>query len=313
MKTLLLIDGHAIIHRAFHALPPLTNRDGIQTNAVYGFFTMLHRTLSDYKPTHLVVCFDTPKPTFRKELFQGYQSKRPRMDDTLKPQIPLIKALLDAGKIGRIEKEGFEADDMIGTLSEKYKKLDYRVLILTGDKDILQLVDDNVLVITPITGLSNVKLYTTQEVINKFFVQPTQIPDWKALAGDPSDNYPGAVGIGPKTAANIIAQFGDVETLYDKIDQLENLKAKQILINSKKNVLLFKNIATIKRDVEILNDVDTCEFKGFSEELRVEMEKLQMNSIIKRFFEGKPIVPHIIPDKKVEKKEGPDNSQLDLF
>src|SRR3989338_3747664 len=221
MDTLLLIDGNAIMHRAFHALPPFKTKDGIPTNVIYGFFSMLHKSIADFKPNFIVVCFDTPKPTFRNKIFKDYQAQRPKISDDFITQIPLVKEALDKAGIIHLEKDGFEADDLIGTISNKYKTNQIRVLILSGDRDIQQLVDKNVFVITPKLGLSDIKIYDTAEVLNTFGLNPEKIPDLKALMGDSSDNYTGAKGIGPKTAAKLIQQFGSIKEIYSHLNEIE--------------------------------------------------------------------------------------------
>lgn len=311
MKTLLLIDGHAIIHRAFHALPPLTNRDGTPTNAIYGFFTMLYKAINDFKPDYMVVCFDSPKPNFRKELYEGYQATRPTMVDDLKPQISLIKELLDKAHIKRIEKEGFEADDLIGTLATAGKKEDIKTLILTSDKDIMQLVNEKILVVSPLTGLSSIKLYTPEEVETKLDIKPEQIPDYKALSGDPSDNYPGAQGIGSKTAAKLLHQFSNVENLYAHINDIPNEKQKEILLSNKDNVMVFKKIATIVTDVPIDLTLDQTAFSGFHPEMKQKLQKLHLNTLLKRFFEEKKLETPKPP--KTETPPADNSSQIDLF
>lgn len=309
MKTLLLVDGHAIIHRAYHALPPLHNKDGIPTNAVYGFFSMLHKAIIDFKPDYLVVAFDTPKPTFRKELYTSYQATRPEMVDDLKPQIKLIKTLLDKAHIARMEKEGYEADDVIGTIAHHSKDNDLRVLILTGDKDIMQLAQPNITIMSPQLGLSNIKLYTPEEVELKLGIKPNQIPDFKSLAGDPSDNYPGAQGIGVKTAAKLLQQFQTVENLYKHLDEVENPKIKSILEKHREDVELFKKIATIVTDVDIHNNLEQTAYTGFHQEMKEELQKLQLSSLLKRFFETKPEVKK----EPVQKKAEQPNDQIGLF
>src|SRR3989338_5050149 len=180
MQTLLLIDGNAIMHRAYHALPPFKTKDGTPTNVIYGFFSMLHKSIIDFKPTHIVVCFDTPKPTFRNRIFKEYQAQRPKIADDFIVQIPLLKEALDKAGVIHLEKDGYEADDLIGTISNKFKTNQIRVLILSGDRDIQQLVDKNVFVITPKLGLSDIKIYDSAEVKKKYGLEPTKIPDLKA-------------------------------------------------------------------------------------------------------------------------------------
>lgn len=241
MNRLVLIDGNAILHRAYHALPPLTAPDGSIVNAVYGFGTMLLRLIGDLKPTHVAVAFDRPKPTFRKKLFEGYQAKRPKMDEELAYQIPKVHALISGFGIPIFEKDGFEADDVIGTLVKK-EGMD-QIIIVTGDKDILQLVEDEkILVYMPTKGLSQAKLYGEKEVVERMGVAPNKIPEFKALAGDPSDNYPGVPGIGPKTAVALLAKYKTLEGV---------LKTKELTAQERKSACLGKDLATIRTNVPL--------------------------------------------------------------
>ncbi len=312
MKTLLLIDAHAMIHRAYHALPELTNKDGVPTNAVYGFFMILQKVLSEFQPTHLAICFDTPVKTFRKELFKEYQSKRPPMETTLKVQIPLIKELLVKGNITCLEKPGFEADDVIGTLAEKHKKDFNRILILTGDKDLLQLTDNNVFVITPKQGVTNFMLYTPEEVVKKLGVTANLVPDYKSLAGDSSDNYNTAKGIGPKTAVKLLTQFHTVEGLLEHVDEVENEKWKNTLKEFKETILLFKQIATIVRNVDIDATDEELTFKGFDQNMKSQLLELNLNSLITKLFAIKQTEVVESPKKPV-KEIKKDTEQIDLF
>lgn len=243
---LLLIDGHAILHRAFHALPPLTNSAGQQTNAVYGFTTMLLNLIQTLKPTHLAVAFDLPTPTFRMQIWTQYQEKRPEMQSDLADQIPLVHELLDALGIPYFEVPGYEADDVIGTLS----KNDGDVAIVTGDRDMFQLINDHVKVVVPIKGLSQTKTYSSELVEEEFGVKPSQWVDVKALKGDSSDNYPGVAGIGPKTAQDLIAKYETLENLYKHIDELP-LKVKLKLANGVEMAGLSQKLAKIATDVPL--------------------------------------------------------------
>lgn len=310
MKTLLLIDGNAIMHRAFHALPSFKTKSGIPTNIVYGFFSTLHKAVSDFKPTHLVVCFDTPKPTFRNEIFKEYQIQRPKIQDEFKVQIPLLKEALFAGGIQLLEKDGFEADDIIGTLAKKAEKEHMKVLILTGDRDILQLVDKNIFVIAPQTGLSNIKMYDEGEVKNKMLVSPAKIADLKALTGDPSDNYPGAKGIGPKTAAKLIDRFHSVENLLENLDKLDNDKIKTILKNEKEIIELSKKLSTIVVDIPLQIDLEKAKFEWFHNNLKDFFSKLEIKSLTKRIF-NQTQTP--LENKDVTKKETKNKDQISLF
>ena len=301
MQTLLVIDGNAIMHRAYHAIPPFKSADGTPTNVVYGYISMLNKVVTDFKPDYLISCFDTPKDTFRNKLFKEYQSQRPKIDDDFIVQIPLVKQAVDAAGIERMEKDGYEADDLIGTITRIFEKNKFRVIILTGDKDIFQLITENVFVASPQLGLANIKIFDRSEVEKKLDVKPDQIIEYKALAGDPSDNYPGASGIGPKTACKLIHQFGTVEKIYKNIDDVESEKIKGILKNEKDNVLISKKLATIVTDVDIDLDIEKLKFKVFNKNLINFLEKYQMNTLIKRIFNV----------KDVEKKEEPKKEKAD--
>ncbi|KKQ24264.1 MAG: polymerase protein [Candidatus Roizmanbacteria bacterium GW2011_GWC2_37_13] len=304
MNTLLLIDGNAIMHRAYHALPPFKAADGTPTNVVYGYLSMLNKVVDDFKPDYLISCFDTPKPTFRNKVFKDYQIQRPKIDDEFIVQIPLVKQALDEAGIIRLEKDGFEADDLIGTISQIFDGNKFRVIIVSGDKDIFQLINDNIYVAAPQLGLANIKIFDKTEVEQKLDVSPAQIVDYKALAGDPSDNYPGAKGIGPKTAAKLIHQYGTIDNIYKKLDKIDSEKIKTILENEKDNVFVSKKLATILTDVEISLDIEKSKFKGFNENLKQFLEKYQMNSLVKRIFNENEIK---------EKAEKPKNNQIGLF
>lgn len=247
MTKLVVIDGNAIMHRAFHALPPLTTPTGEPINAVQGFLNMLLKIVEELEPTHLAVCFDRPEPTFRKALSKEYQAHRPEMDDTLSPQFPKIQAVLKAMHIPVYDKAGFEADDLIGTIATKTKA--DSVAIVTGDKDILQLVNDKVKVYLPIKGLSVGQLMSAKDVKAKLGVLPNQIVDLKALIGDPSDNYKGVPGIGPKTAEVLLAEYKNLENIYKNLDKIKPAVAKK-LEEGKDSALLSQNLAQIRFDVD---------------------------------------------------------------
>lgn len=304
MQTLLIIDGNAIMHRAYHALPPFKAKDGTPTNVVYGYISMLNKVLVDFHPEYLVSCFDTPKPTFRNKLFKEYQSQRPKIDNDFIIQIPLVKQALDAAGVERIEKDGFEADDLIGTITKIFEANNFRVIILTGDKDIFQLITENVYVAAPQLGLANVKIFDKSEVEKKLEVTPDQIIDFKALVGDPADNYPGAKGIGPKTASKLIHQFETVEKIYENLEKIESEKVRKILKNESENVFLSKKLATIMTDVNITLDIEKLRFKSFNNVLINFLNKYQMDSLSRRIFKIKDV-----PKKTEEKK--PD--QIGLF
>jgi DNA polymerase-1 len=234
MSKLVLIDGNAILHRAYHALPKtLTNSKGELTNAVYGFTSMLLRIIEDLKPTHLAVCFERKEPTVRKEEVKQYQAHRPETDKGLVDQFQKARDVLESMNIRFFEKSGYEADDLIGTMAKKAGKSKgiNEVIIITGDRDILQLVDDKrkIKVYMPIKGLSKSKLYGEKEVLETLKVTPKQVVDYKALVGDPSDNYPGVTGIGPKTAEKLLSEYNDYKNVYKNLNKIDkNIKRKLV-------------------------------------------------------------------------------------
>lgn len=289
MNRLVLIDGNAILHRAYHALPPLTAPDGSLVNAVYGFTTMLLRINNDLRPTHIAVCFDRPKPTFRKKLFKGYQAKRPKMDEELVGQIEKVHEVVRAFGLPIFEKDGFEADDVIGTLAAKEKKGIDQTIIVTGDKDILQLVNDHTYAYMPTKGLSEAKLYMEKDVVERMGVRPTRIPDLKGLMGDASDNYPGVDGIGPKTAVLLIDIFGSVENVYKAIGKkdkkLENFSASVIgkLEKGKESAKLSKDLATIRTNVELDETLENAHVTTLdTPQARKILGELHFHSLLKR-------------------------------
>lgn len=321
MNRFIIIDGNAILHRAYHALPPLTDPNGRVVNAVYGFTTMLLKLVTDLTPSYLAVCFDRPKPTFRKELFAGYQAKRPKMDDDLVPQIGILHELLNSFHIPIYEVDGFEADDVIGTLVHTLDvgrqtsddPID-QVVIVTGDRDILQLVvDEKVLAYMPMKGLSEAKLYGENEVRERLGVLPQKIPDYKGLAGDASDNYPGVPGIGPKTAVSLLDTYGSVEGVYAAVEENKTNGLSQNTIEKlktgKESALLSKNLATIRSSAPIdfvsadcvLPDLATEEAKKF-------LGSLNFHSLVKRLSGGKTEKE----EKKETKKKTPSNNSEQL-
>ena len=305
MNTLLIIDGNAIMHRAFHAIPAFKTKKGFQTNIVYGFISMLKRTISEFTPTHIAVCFDTPKQTFREKMFKEYQAQRPKVPNEFISQIPYVKKALKAAKISCYEKDGYEADDIIGTISKKSKKENINVLILTGDKDILQLVDNLISVISPQKVLSSIKTMKTKDVKEKLGVSPVKIPDLKALMGDSSDNYFGAKGIGPKTAEKLIKQYGSIEEIYNNIENIDK-KTKKILENYKESVFLGKKLAIILKDVNIKFNISNTKFEKFNPKLKDFLLDLEMYTLAKRVFDENK-------KKSIKEKEIKKDKQISLF
>ncbi len=284
MKNLILIDSNALIHRAFHALPPFKTKKGMLVNSVYGFTSILFRIIQELKPDYLLATFDLEGPTFRDLEYKEYKAKRVKQSSEFYNQFPLIKELLKVMEIPIYEKKGFEADDVIGTIVEKLKGEDIRKTIITGDLDTLQLVDEKTEICTLKKGINHTFIYDTKAIKEKYGLTPDQIIDFKGLKGDPSDNIPGISGIGEKTAIQLIKQFGSLEKIYKDINKGEIKPPLQArLLEYKEDALMSKNLATIKKDVEIDFNLDDCKWNGFNkEEIKKILERLEFKSLIKR-------------------------------
>lgn len=261
-NKIVIFDGNALMHRAFHAIPPLTTPNGEPINAVYGVFQMLFKVINDLNPTHIIFAFDTPEPTFRKKLLEDYQAQRARMDESLSSQFEKVYDALSSMGILILKKSGFEADDVIGTLASKLKEKN-EIIIVTGDRDILQLVDKNVSLLMPGRGLSDSKIYNKDETIERMGVLPSQIIDLKALVGDPSDNYKGIKGIGPKTAVNLIEKYHNLDNIYKNLDDLSD-RYKNLLIENRESAYLSQKLATIVCDVSIDFNLKNAEVKNLA-------------------------------------------------
>ncbi|PIR74842.1 MAG: DNA polymerase I [Candidatus Magasanikbacteria bacterium CG10_big_fil_rev_8_21_14_0_10_47_10] len=310
-QLFVIIDGHAIIHRAYHALPPLTAKDGTVVNAVFGFSSMLLKVLSDLQPSHIAVSFDMAGGTFRDEIYDKYKATRVKADQDLYDQIPLVHDVVGAFNIPIYEKEGFEADDIIGTivttLSTDNSTLD--VVIVTGDKDMLQLVDTSHVQVALLTkGMSEFTLFDERMVQDTYGFGPTLIPDYKALMGDPSDNIPGVSGIGKKTGAELIQKIGSVEKIYGAIDTREKKPVTVVkesvlkkLENGKEDALMSLKLATIEKNVKGLKfDLKKCVAQDFDVQTVKDLfHKYEFFSLIKRI----PGMPE--PAAQEKKKSAP--------
>ncbi len=282
MQKLVLIDGNAIIHRAFHALPLLNNGEGTPTNAVYGFFTMLFKIVDDLKPEYLIVCFDKAAPTFRKQMYVGYQATRPKISDDLSPQFEIVHKALDEAKVKHFEIDGYEADDLIGTISKKAKAKDLQTIIVSGDRDLLQLVNSKVLMLAPIIGMTKMTLFDETKVKEKYGLEPHQLIDYKALVGDASDNYPGVTGIGPKTASGLLNKFHTLEGVYQHISELPQAQQEK-LANDAEQAALAKKLATIVLDAPVNLDEDEAKIDKIDKEaLKKVFENLGFRSLLNR-------------------------------
>ncbi|MGD8188445.1 DNA polymerase I [Brevibacillus ginsengisoli] len=282
MNHLILIDGNSIANRAFYALPLLSTSQGLHTNAVLGFTTMLLKVMEEMKPTHLFVAFDFGKVVFRHSEFVEYKGKRAKTPPELSEQFPVIRELLDAFSIQRFELEGYEADDIIGTLTLRADQADeWKVTVITGDKDMLQLVSDRVSVALTRKGVSEIELYTTKEISEKYGLTPTQIIDLKGLMGDTSDNIPGVPGVGEKTALKLLHEYGTVEEVLANIDKVSGKKLQENLRNNVEQAKMSKSLATILRDAPVEVELNDTVYNGYDSSALVEFfKKMEFKSLI---------------------------------
>jgi len=261
---LLLFDGNALVHRAFHALPPLTQpKTGELVNAVYGFASTLLKVFADFKPTHWAVAFDRPTPTFRHEMFEEYKAQRPATPEELKSQIKKVHQLVEAFHIPVFEIDGFEADDVLGTLSKQADEQGVETIIVTGDNDMLQAVLPRVKTLAPRRTFTDTILYDEEAVEQKYGIKPEQLADLKALAGDVSDNIPGVPGVGEKTAAKLLQQYGSLQGIYDHIEDITPSKLQNTLREYRTQAFRNKELSTIVKDVPIKLDLKTCQVSHY--------------------------------------------------
>ena len=296
MKKLVLIDANAIIHKAFYAIPPLTNRNKEQINAIYGFSSMLLKMIKDLKPDYITAAYDLPAPTFRHEQYAEYKANRPKKPDELIEQIPKTKEILKGFNIPVLEKQGFEADDIIGTLAKRFKNI--QILILTGDLDTLQLIDKNIKVYALRRGMSDIKIYGKKQVFERYELRPDQMVDYKGLRGDPSDNIPGAKGIGEKTAIILLKEFKTIQGLYKKIDKITDkeiekhkfltFKMVEKLRNDKKMAFFSKELTVIQLNVPIKISLKELKLDFKIENVKKAFERFHFKSLINRLLNKKP-------------------------
>jgi DNA polymerase-1 len=292
-KRLIIIDSNALLHRAFHALPPLKNSLGQETGAVYGFLLTLFKGIKDLQANYIVACFDTKAPTFRHEKFKEYKAQRPATPSGIVTQIPVAKEILAAFKIPVFAKEGVEADDLIATICtlapQQEKDLD--IYIITGDLDNLQLVNERVKVYTLGKGIKDTIIYDINKVRERFGVEPGQMIDFKALTGDPSDNIPGVEGIGKKTAAEIIQKYDNIKNLYEEISTdtaVLKPKVKEALKQNKESAFMSRELVEMKKDVDIDFKLEDCKVEEFNtKETENIFKKLEFNSLLARLSELK--------------------------
>ena len=299
-KRLIIIDGNSIINRAFYALPDMTNSDGLHTNAVYGFTRMLFKIIDDYKPTHISVAFDMKAPTFRHKEFSEYKAGRKKMPNELGQQLQPLKELLDTFNIHRMEMAGFEADDLIGTVAKKAENDDFKVYIVTGDKDAIQLASNKTTTLITKKGVGEVEEYNYDSVVERYEMTPTQFIDLKGLMGDKSDNIPGVPGIGEKTGIKLIKEFSSIENLIENTNQLKGSVKKKIEEN-KDQAVFSKKLATIITDVPIEISLDELSYGDYDKNAVIEeFKKFGFNTLIKQVLAMDGGYEESIVEEKIE-------------
>ncbi|MDO5755058.1 MAG: DNA polymerase I [Tissierellia bacterium] len=324
-KRFVMIDGSSLIFRAFYAIRDLRTKDGIFTNGVYGFLSMYYKMMEEYKPDHVLVAFDRSTPTFRHEDYEDYKGNRQETPPELKDQFGILKDVLDKMKICQIDMDGYEADDIIGTMAKIAGEKDFDVLLFTGDRDYFQLVDSNIEVLLTRKGISNLELFDVKTIHKEYGVTPKELIEVKGLMGDTSDNIPGVPGVGEKTALKYIKKYGNIETLYEHIDEISGKVTKQRLIDNEKTAYLSRSLGRIKLDVPLPITIEDCvveepdveglrgiferlEFNSFLQNLPGEessedeqfhyefMESKEISSVIKDIQKNKEMIFHIFYD-----------------
>jgi len=307
MKTLVLIDGHAILHRAYHAFPlTLKTRRGEIVNAVYGFTRILLTVLDNLKPDYLAVAFDLPYPTFRHYEFIGYQAHRPEAEEEFKEQIGRVYEVVKVLNIPIFSQRDFEADDVIGTLAkEASKKKNLETIIVTGDKDIMQLVDKKVKVYAPQKGFAQGELFDVKKVKALLGISPKQIIDYKALVGDPSDNYPGVPGIGPKTAVLLLTKYKNLKNIFKNLKKINPMVAQKIK-SGQESAFLSQKLATIVKNVSVKLDLKKCQVHDYDHQKAMRLfEELEFRSLMRK-------LPGEKRKEEKEKTKSKQNKQMAL-
>lgn len=288
-KKLVLIDGHSILNRAFFGLPDLTNSQGVHTNAVYGFLNIMFKILEEEKPDYLTVAFDVHAPTFRHKMFEEYKGTRKPMADELRQQVPLIKEMLKAMGITIVEKEGYEADDILGTLSVKAEKEGMDVAVISGDRDLLQLATEHVMIRIPKTKKTGTEIenYLADDVVEKYGVTPKEFIDVKALQGDTADNIPGVPGIGEKTAGALIAKYHSIEAVHDDAPNVKPPRASKNIVEFWDQAVMSKELATIITDAPVDYEFKDAQIDGidslYTEEAFMMCKRLEFKNLLPRF------------------------------
>ncbi|KYH34016.1 DNA polymerase I, thermostable [Clostridium tepidiprofundi DSM 19306] len=313
-ERLLILDGNSLMYRAFYGMPALTNSEGLNTNAIYGFINMLIKMKEELKPDYIVTCFDKKAPTFRHKEYSEYKAGRKKMPPELEEQFPVLRDILKKLSINIFEIEGFEADDLIGTLSVLAEEKDMYVYIVTGDRDALQLATDNVKIVINKKGMTKKEIYDKSRIIEEFGVTPTEFIDVKGLMGDKSDNIPGVPGIGEKTAFKLIKEYKSIENILMNIDKLSGKKLKENLLNFSEQAIFSKKLATIEKHVPVEIDFDSIksyddkDLKGLKEIFL----RLQFKSLIDKFPELKDVKVDMHNNTDTNAYNVEENSLLDV-
>ncbi|MFA5524866.1 MAG: DNA polymerase I [Tissierellales bacterium] len=277
----MIIDGNSLLHRAFHALPPLMNKEGIYTNGVYGFLTMFYKVTGEYRPDYISIVFDRKAPTFRHVEFKEYKAGRAKTPSELGMQFPILKEIIDNMNIHRAEIDGFEADDLAGTLAKVGEENDFEVFIVTGDKDYLQLSSHKTKVLLTRKGISNIEVFDKDAVIERYELTPEQFIDLKGLMGDKSDNIPGVPGVGEKTGIKLLKEFKSIEGIYDNLDKINGKKLKEKLVQYRNQAIMSRRLSEIITTVPIKIDLDELARKEpNNEELLSIYKRLEFNSLL---------------------------------
>ena len=308
-EKLVLIDGHSILNRAFFGIPDLTNSEGLHTNAVYGFLNIMFKILEEEQPDYLTVAFDVSEPTFRHKMFAEYKGTRKPMAAELKQQVPLMKEMLRAMGVTIVEKGGYEADDLLGTIAKRSEAAGVEVAVVSGDRDLLQLATDHIKIRIPKTKRTGTEIedYNAKEVLEKYQVTPTEFIDVKALMGDTSDNIPGVPGIGEKTATAIIAKYGSIENAYAHVDELKPPRASTNLKEHYDMAQMSKTLATIDIDADIAYKLADAHLEQvsdlYTEEAYLLCKRLEFKNLLGRFSVEAPKNTAEEHFKKIEKAQ----------
>lgn len=285
MKNFIIFDGNALVHRSYHALPPFKTKQGQLVNAVYGFAAVLIKVIRELKPVYLAATFDLAGPTFRDKAYKQYKAKRVKAGQELYDQLPLVKKLIGAFGIPIYEKQGFEADDVIATICQETKKeKSIKKIIVTGDMDTLQLVDDRTAIYNLKKGIKEAVIFDKNSIAEKYGITPKQIADFKGLRGDPSDNIPGVAGVGEKTALELVKKFGGLKKLYQELEKSDlNPKLKARLLEYKEDAFFSYFLVILKKDAGIGFDLRDCRWSLKNKEKIIKvLKEFEFKSLIER-------------------------------